>query len=156
MKAGRKLLSFYVVKLLGIKGAGVITSHSRTQQLNNSRNGGTLIEVMMACVVLAAIALAGGAYVHQSSQTLAVGRGRAMATAMANSRMEQLRAQSYGSLTQMMAGTSPYTIVTNNSYARLETHGTALGLSAWSAIKITVQVTNRAPDYVSLTTVYAP
>lgn len=156
MKLVKKLLSCQVVELLAIEGAGIITSNSTTQQLNNQRTGGTLIEVMMACVVIMAIALAGGAYVSQSMGTLAVHRGRAMAVAMANSRMEELRSQGFGSLTQMMAGATSFTIVTNNSYAKLETYGAALGLSAWSALQITVQVTNRAPDYASLTTVYSP
>lgn len=155
MKTQKKLLSCHAVKLLGGEGARVITSNSAAQQLNTGKRGGTLIEVMMACVVIMAIALAGGAYVSQSAGTLAVHRGRATALAMANSRMEELRSKSYSSLTNMMAGSSPF-IATNTPYTKLETCGAALGLSAWSAIQITVQVTNRAPDYISLTTFYAP
>ena len=115
--------------------------------------GATLVEVMVVCVVLMVIAVAGGAYVAQSSGTLALHRNRAVAVAMANSRMEEIRAQSYSILTNdWMRGNS--TFVTNNPYTKLETCGTALGLSnAWSAIQITVQVTNRAPDYVSLMTI---
>ena len=155
MNLVKKLLSCQVVELLAIEGAGVITSNSTTQQLNNRRTGGTLIEVMMACVVLAVIAMAGGAYVYQSMGTLALHRDRSVAVAMANSRMEELRAQSFSSLTNLMAGSSPF--VTNNPYTKLETCGVALGMNAWSAIQITVQVTNRAPnDYISLTTIYAP
>lgn len=129
-------------------------------KLNDQKIGGTLIEVMMACVVIMAIALAGGAYVSQSAGTLAVHRGRALAVAMANSRMEELRAQGYSSLTQQMGGAT-LTIVTNNSAATLQfwpvPELVAAGLSSGTeAIKITVLVTNRAPDYVSLTTIYAP
>jgi Tfp pilus assembly protein PilV len=68
------------------------------------KKGGTLIEVMMACVVLAVIALAGGAYVAQTRKTMSGSRAKSIALAIANSQLEKFRATNYASLTN----TYPY------------------------------------------------
>lgn len=78
----------------------------------NTRSGGTLVEVMMACVVLSAIALAGGAYMVQSSRTLAISRERFQVLAIANSRMEEVRATKYNELSGLFPpGLQQVTIV---------------------------------------------
>jgi Tfp pilus assembly protein PilV len=126
-----------------------------TKELNNRRCGGTLVEVMMACVVLGVIAFTGAAYVYQSMMTLAVHRDRAVAVARAKSWMEEMRAGGYRSLTQQMVS-SPYTVVSNGAMARLEFWAVpGLGGSGRDAVRITVMVTNRPPDAVSLITIYA-
>lgn len=115
------------------------------------KQGGTLLEVMMACVVLAVIAVTGGAYVYQSLGTLAFHRDRAVAVAFANSWMEDLKAGGYRSITQKMV-TTPFYVVTNNAVAKLEYWPVS---TARDAVRITVQVTNRPPDCVSMVTIYA-
>lgn len=143
MKTGRKWSS------------GRVVEWSSGQQLNR-RTGGTLVEVMMACVVLMVIAITGGSYVAQSSGTLALHRNRAVALAVANSQMEVLRAQGYSSLSQQMVVAS--TIGTNNSRVTLQYWPVPELVSGTGheAIQITVQVTNQAPDCVSLVTTLSP
>ncbi len=123
----------------------------KSRKIVTGKQGGTLIEVMMACVVLAVIAVAGGAYVYQALGTLAFHRDRAVAVARANSWMEDLKAGGYRSLTQQMVST-PFYVVTNNAVAKLEYWPVS---TARDAVRITVQITNRAPDYVSMVTIYA-
>lgn len=121
------------------------------------KRGGTLIEVTMACVVLAVIAICGSAYVFRSQETLALHRERAMAIARVTSCIEELRAGGYRSLTQLMV-TTPYYVVTNGGLAKLEFWPVPeLGLAGTGreAVRITVQVTNRPPDYVSAVTIYS-
>lgn len=141
------------------------------------KHGGTLIEVMMACFVLAVIAMAGGAYVYQSMGTLALHRDRSVAVAMANSRMEELRSAAFGDLTNLpgfaMSGTnwvkragSSWAITTATDYDSFSMGAVAGQLRAGlqftnvvvpsDALIMTVQATYRTPDYVSLTTIYAP
>lgn len=123
----------------------------------NSRRrlGGTLVEVMMACVVLAVIAVTGAAYVYQSMGALAVHRDRAVAVARAKSWMEEMRAGGYRSLTQNMV-TTPYTVVASGAVARLEFWPVpGLGGTGREAVRITVAVTNRPQDAVSLVTIYS-
>lgn len=143
------------------------------------KRGGTLIEVMMACVVLAVIAMAGGAYVYQSMGTLAVHRDRSVAVAMANSRMEELRNTPFSDLTNIsgfvMSGSATNWIKRSGSSWVKTTvtdynpfsMGSFLGelraglrmtnvVVSSDAMIMTVQATYRPSFDVSLTTIYAP
>lgn len=71
---------------------------------NTDKSGSTLVEVMMATVVLMVIAIAGGAYVVQSHSVMAANRTRCLALARADSRMEEMRATGYGPLAGLIAG----------------------------------------------------
>lgn len=139
----------------------------------NARHGGSFIEVMVACVVLAVIALAGGSFVAQSQGTLAVHRNRCLALATANSRLEEVRATPFDQLTNLMSGTSTVWIRRNgmgwqvttatgydsfNIGTSQEQLGTGLILTNWPALgasrvlRVTTQATYRKPDYVVLNT----
>ncbi len=128
--------------------------------MKTGKCGGTLVEVMVAIVVLMVIAVAGGAYVAQSSGTLALHRSRAVAVAMANSRLEELRADGFASLTQQMGIATSMNLVTNNTTVSLaywpvpELVAAGLGTGR-DALTLTVSVGNQ-PPYVSLTTIVSP
>lgn len=122
--------------------------------------GGTMLEVMVACVVIMTLAITGAAYMARSSGTLAISRNRAVAVAMAESQMDALRSRSYSSLTQQMNGAT-IILATNNTSSKLEfwpaPELVAAGLGTGrEAIKMTVQVSDRATDFVTLTTIYSP
>ena len=54
------------------------------------RRGATLIEVMLASVILAILALAGSAFVYRSRADIALQKNRRVAIELANSRLEKL------------------------------------------------------------------
>jgi Tfp pilus assembly protein PilE len=141
------------------------------------KRGGTLVEVMMACVVLAVIAMVGGAYVYQSMGTLSVHRDRAVAVAVANSRLEELRSTTFGDLTNLpgfsMSGTNwvkragnSWVVTSASAYDSFSMGASAGQLRAGlqitnvvvpaDAMIMTVQATCRTPDSVNLRTLYAP
>ncbi len=143
----------------------------------NSNSGGSFVEVMMACVVLAVIAITGGSFVAQSQGTMAVHRHRCVALAMANSRLEEIRGTVFNQLTNMVSGSVVVWIKRNgtgwqvttasdhDSYTldgSLQELRTGLALTNWPALgssrilRVTVQATYQKPDYVALTTLYAP
>lgn len=149
----------------------------KKKSLNNRNRGGTFIEVMMACVVLAVIAIAGGGFVAQSLKTLAVHRNRCVALAMANSRLEEVRGTSFAQLTNIVSGNATVWIKRNGTGWQVTTAAdsdtytlnagqeeirTALTLTNWPALglskvlRVTVQTTYQKPDYVALSTLYAP
>lgn len=141
------------------------------------RCGGSFIEVMMASVVLAVIAMVGGSFVAQSHNTLAVHRNRNVALAVANSRLEEIKGTPFGQLTNLVSGTAtvwikrdgsgwqpatafdsdPFMIESSSQELR-----TSLSLTNWPALgvarllRVTTQATYKKPDYVSLTTFCAP
>ena len=136
----------------------------------------------MACVVLAILACAGGAYVVQSQQTLAVHRDRSVAMAVAGSRLEEIRATSFTQLTNFLAGytsgtnivwikrsgtfwqwasSADYDPFTIGSYPEelrtgLQFINLVTNSGHYEGLQVTVQATYRIPDYVSLQTIYAP
>ena len=139
--------------------------------------GGTFIEVMMACVVLAIIAIAGASFVAQTQNTLAVHRNRSAALAVANSRLEELRGTALSQLTNLVSGATTVWIKRNGSGWQVTTatdHDSymldasqeelraGLSLTNWPALglskmlRVTVQATYKKPDYVTLTTLYGP
>jgi prepilin-type N-terminal cleavage/methylation domain-containing protein len=54
------------------------------------RAGATLIEVMLASVILAVIALAGGAFIVRSRADIALQKNRRVAVELVNARLEEL------------------------------------------------------------------
>ena len=62
---------------------------------DNARGGGTLVEVMIAAVVLMVIALAGGAFLYHGRANVAIQKNKRVALEVANSRLEDLRASAY-------------------------------------------------------------
>jgi type II secretory pathway pseudopilin PulG len=55
----------------------------------------SLVEVLVAILVLTVLAIAGATYVYHSSASIAVQRNRKVATAVANTRIEELLAATY-------------------------------------------------------------
>lgn len=56
-----------------------------------ARHGSTLIEIMVATLLLAVLAVAGGAYLYHARATVSMQRNRLIATEIAASRMELIR-----------------------------------------------------------------
>lgn len=153
---------------------------SVTGRRGSNRNGGTLIEVMMACVVLAVIAIAGAAYIANSDRSLAINRERFQALALANSRMEEVRATKYLELMGLFpsgqlqvqlvkngaiwaAGNSESRAVDNGDFITLVTAITktdvVLDEAGYEGIMIDIEATcgASAPTYkVAMKTIYAP
>lgn len=63
------------------------------------KSGSSLVEVMVACVILAIIAVAGAEYLYHGQATLVVQTNRRIALEVANSRLEDIRGARYASLT---------------------------------------------------------
>lgn len=59
----------------------------------------TLVEAMVACLILMLMALAGAAVLYQTLNQLGVQQARRQALAVANTRLEEVRATAYGLLT---------------------------------------------------------
>ena len=57
---------------------------------------------MVTCLILAIIAIAGAEYLYRGQATLINQRNSRVALAVANGRLEDVRASSYGSLTNVM------------------------------------------------------
>ncbi len=141
------------------------------------RRGGTFVEVLMACVVLAIIVVAGASFIAQVQGTLKVQRSRCVALAMVNSRLEEVRNTPFGQLTNLVSGPSMVWIKRNGAGgwqvttaadhdnfildAAQEEIRTGLILTNWpvlglaKVLRVTVQGTYKKPDYVAMTTLYA-
>jgi prepilin-type N-terminal cleavage/methylation domain-containing protein len=65
---------------------------------NVSRRGTTLVEVMVACVILAVLALASAASLQYARSMSVQQRDRRTALELANSRLEDLRAAAYSNV----------------------------------------------------------
>lgn len=66
--------------------------------------GATLVEVMLACAVLAILAVAGAEYLYRGQATVTAQKHRRLAMEVANSRMETIRGTPYGSLKEITPG----------------------------------------------------
>ena len=64
--------------------------NSRLCPQAQQRRGSTLIEVMLASVILAILALAGGAFIHRSRADIALQKNRRVAVELANERLEEV------------------------------------------------------------------
>ena len=68
-----------------------------------AKRGGTLVETMVACVLLAVLAIAGVSALYQTGSGLAIQKQRRIALGLANSRLEELRSAPYAALTALIA-----------------------------------------------------
>jgi type II secretory pathway pseudopilin PulG len=62
------------------------------------RRGVTVVEVIVACAILAVVAIATGAYLHVARAQAALQRNRRTALGVANTRLEALRGAAYPSV----------------------------------------------------------
>jgi type II secretory pathway pseudopilin PulG len=67
-----------------------------------SQTGSTLVEVMIACLILMIVAVAGAAYMYQSRATLAFQRNKRIALETGNARLEEIRATTYTNLQSLL------------------------------------------------------
>ena len=72
-----------------------------------THEGATLVEVLLAVVLLTVLAVAGVAFLYHSRATISIQRNRQVALAVANGRLEALRASSY---TNMSPAVLDYTV----------------------------------------------
>ena len=73
------------------------------QKQRGIRAGTTLVETMIACIILAIMALGGASYLYQSRASLAMQRNKRAALEVGNARLEEIRATSYAMLTSLFA-----------------------------------------------------
>ncbi len=66
------------------------------------KSGSSLVEVMVACVILLIIAVAGAEYLSHGQATLAFQKNRRLALEVANSEMEKIEGMSYGAITNLL------------------------------------------------------
>ena len=66
--------------------------------MHTARGGSTLVEVIVACVILAVIAIATASCLYLARGGTTVQRNRRSAMELANSRMEELRSAAYPSI----------------------------------------------------------
>ena len=66
------------------------------------RAGATLVEVMIACVILLVMAVGGAAYLYQSGAILVTQRNKRVALETGNTRLEEIRATGYTALTALV------------------------------------------------------
>ncbi len=64
--------------------------YGERQPVATARRGATLVEVMLASMVLAVLALGGGAFVYRSRAEIALQKSRRVAVELANARLEEL------------------------------------------------------------------
>jgi type II secretory pathway pseudopilin PulG len=74
-----------------------------------SRRGTTLVEVMLACLILAILAIAGGAYSYLSQSQIALARVKRVAMESARSRLETIRSIALTNYTGLAAWPSSQT-----------------------------------------------
>ena len=152
----------------------------RAPQTLDSRCGATLVEVLMACVILAVIAVGTAACLYLSRGASAAQRDHRTALALANSRLEEVRSAPYTSVartttysftpyyidriggTWHMTATDPGETVTVGASVRpmttkavfVDAHG---GASSYDCIRVTVSVQYRGNnEWVTLETLRAP
>ena len=70
----------------------------RRRSRSDFRHGSTLVEVLVACLILAIIAVGTAACLYLSQGAIAVQKNRRTATELASSRLEELRAAPYASI----------------------------------------------------------
>lgn len=144
----------------------------------NARRGSTLVETMLACLILAIVALAGAEYLFRGRTALIIQKNRRLALEAANSRMEEWRATPYGDVTNLLPSASyatvyacrsgaawgngidsasiagiAYTMTNALQYVDLDGGG-----ASYDAVRITVSVSYSASvkDQVTVQTLVAP
>jgi len=68
-----------------------------------SKRGGTLIEILLACLILAIMAVSGATAIYQTASGLTDQKNRRIALGVANSRLEDIRATPYTVLTALIS-----------------------------------------------------
>jgi len=63
--------------------------------LNNSKRGASLLEVLLALVIVLIVAIGGGAFVYYSTGAVGVERNKRAALEVANARLEEMKARDY-------------------------------------------------------------
>jgi Tfp pilus assembly protein PilV len=143
------------------------------------RAGSTLVEVMLACLILAIIAVAAAEYIYRGQATQLVQKNRRLALMVANSRLEEIRAAPYSSITGLLSigSYSPVTVLrSNNTFVarsgeKVNINGVLLPMTntiqyidtendnnTWDAVRVTVSVGYRVGmnDQIVVQTVRAP
>ncbi|MEI8122338.1 MAG: type II secretion system protein [bacterium] len=140
------------------------------------KSGSTLVEVMVSIVILAILALVGGAYLVQSASNVDTQRNRLAALATAHRCLEEWRGTSWGTITNLMpkprSGVTNYfrrtglcswasgsINVTNNNVVMPVTNALSYidadgGTTSYDCVQVTVSVTypGKPADTVSLQT----
>ncbi len=153
----------------------------RASQTPTSRCGATLVEVLVACVILAVIAIGTAACLYLARGATTVQRDRRAALNVANSRLEEIRSAPYGSVartnvasytvyyldriggTWHMSATDPGETVRIGAALRPLTTTAQLvdadgGSASYDCVRVTVRVgyRNGTSDSVKLETLRAP
>ena len=87
------------------------------KQQNSHRDGMTLVEIIMAILVLAILAVCGATAAHMSRRTVIIQRNRREAIGVAHRMLETLRATRYSSLAPSTLDYTPYYGLTNSAGA---------------------------------------
>lgn len=160
--------------------------YALTNGRNRRRRGATLVEVMIASVILLVMALGSTAFMYHGRAEIGIQRNRRVAVDVSNSRLEELRASNYDAVKPLANGyttyylepsgstwarttTDPgetvtingqsYDIVTTVRYIDVDS-GTSFDDSAdsYDAVQMSVSVKYRvnSSDAVTLQTIYGP
>lgn len=71
--------------------------------MNGTKQGGTLIEILLACLILTILAIAGATAIYQTGSGLSAQKSRRIALGIANSRLEEVRSTPFSVLTALIA-----------------------------------------------------
>ena len=140
----------------------------------------TLVEILVAAVILMIIAMGSAAYIYQARAGIVTQRNKRIAIVAASSRLEELRATQYGSITnlipfdyatrhlrrlgpgwQVSEGDPGETVNINGTALPISTFVRYLdidgGMNSYDCLQMTVSVGYRpgVPDRVTLQTIYS-
>ena len=76
------------------------------EQSRAGQSGASLVEVAVAMLILAVLAVGLGAFLTEDQATLSLQRNRRVALELANTRLEELRATSFSALVAMLPATN--------------------------------------------------
>lgn len=109
-------------------------------KINNKRRAGfSLVEVMLAALILVVLALGGGAILQHSGSTVAIQQNKRVAIEAASRQLEQLR-----TVSTLAAGTFDSTAVINGQTRQVTTIVEDVGNSTRPLKRVTVQVEYRS------------
>lgn len=154
---------------------------TRSPHIRATQTGGSLVEVMIAVLVLAVLAIGGVSFMYRSGAGLAVQRNRMGALAVVTGRLEEIRATRWSALAAMVphdygehairhpagaSGTnwvpgSGETIAVNGHVMAIDTTLQFMdvdgGASSYDVLKVTAAVQYRmgSADWVTCRTIYA-
>lgn len=120
----------------------------KTCSKTKSKAGSTLIEVMLAALILVVLALGGGAILRHSGSTVAIQKNKRVAIEAASRQLEWLRVDP-----NLSEGSFETAAIINGQSRRVLTDVVDAGNSARPLKQVTVRVEYRSGDnWVSLTT----